>query len=52
MRENRKACMLLVGMPEGKRPLRRPRYKWFVIIKMDLGKIRGVDWNVLLQDTN
>jgi hypothetical protein len=27
MRVKRNACRILVGKPEGKRPLRRPRYK-------------------------
>jgi hypothetical protein len=38
---------LLVGQPEGKRPLRRPRCKLVDIIKMDLGEIgwgNGVIW--------
>jgi hypothetical protein len=32
--------------PEGKRPLRRPRYKWVDIIKMDLREIGwgGMNW--------
>jgi hypothetical protein len=29
---------VLVGKPEGKRPLGRPRYRWEAGIKMDLGK--------------
>jgi hypothetical protein len=38
--------MLLVGKPEGKLPLRRPRLKWVDNIKMDLGEISwgGMDW--------
>jgi hypothetical protein len=37
---------LLVGKPEGKRPLGRPRHKWVNNTKMDLGEIGwgGVDW--------
>ena len=31
----------LVGKPEGKRPLGRPRRKWEDIIKMDLQEVRG-----------
>jgi hypothetical protein len=31
--------MLLVGKPEGKRPLGRLRHRWVDNIKMDLGKI-------------
>jgi hypothetical protein len=30
---------LLVGKPEGKRPLGRPRCRWVDNIGMDLGKI-------------
>jgi hypothetical protein len=29
-------CRLLVGKPEGKKPLGRPRYRWVNNIKMDL----------------
>jgi hypothetical protein len=37
---------ILVGMPEGKRPLGRPRRRWVNNIKMDLGEIGwdGLDW--------
>jgi hypothetical protein len=43
---------LLVGKPEGKRPLGRPRRKWIDNIKMDLLGVRlgGVDWVGLAQD--
>jgi hypothetical protein len=36
----------LVGKPEGKRPLGRPRRRWEDGIRMDLGKIGwgSVDW--------
>jgi hypothetical protein len=33
------ACRLMLGKPEGKRPLGRPRCRWVDNIKMDLGKI-------------
>jgi hypothetical protein len=33
--EKRNACRVLVGKPEGKRPLRRPRRRWVDNIKMD-----------------
>jgi hypothetical protein len=36
MGEKRNAYRILVGMPEGKRPLGRPRCMWVVNIKMDL----------------
>jgi hypothetical protein len=35
----RKACRVLVGKPEGKRPIRRPRRRWEDNIKMDLREI-------------
>jgi hypothetical protein len=43
---------LLVGKPEGKRPLGRPRRKWIDKIKLDLLEIglRVVDWIGLAQD--
>jgi hypothetical protein len=34
MRQNRNACTVLAGKPEGKRPLRRPRHRWEDLIKM------------------
>jgi hypothetical protein len=42
----------LVGMPEVKRPLRRPRRRWEDNIKNDLREIRwgGMDWIDLAQD--
>jgi hypothetical protein len=36
MRETRNAYSILVGKPEGKRPLGRPRRRWVDNIKMDL----------------
>jgi hypothetical protein len=52
MGEKRNAYRLLVGKPEGKRPLGRPRRRWVDNIKMDLLEIGfgGVDWIVLAQD--
>jgi hypothetical protein len=46
MGENRNAYRTLVGKPEGKRSLGRPRCTWVDNIKMDLREIRwdGVDW--------
>jgi hypothetical protein len=37
---------LLVGKPEGKRPLGRPRCSWLDNIRMDLGEVgwSDVDW--------
>ena len=36
MGERRGACRVLVGKPEGKKPLGRPRHRWEDNIKMDL----------------
>jgi hypothetical protein len=43
---------ILVGNPEGRRPLGRPRRRWEDNIKMDLREIRfgDVDWINLAQD--
>ena len=43
---------VLVGKPEGKRPLGRPRRRWEDNIKMDLQEVRGgcADWMELVQD--
>jgi hypothetical protein len=43
MGEKSNAYMILVGKPEGKRPVRRPRRRWKDDIKMDLRK-DGVVW--------
>jgi hypothetical protein len=45
MGERRNAYGLLVGKPEGKRPLGRPRHRWVDNIRMDLGEAgwRDVD---------
>jgi hypothetical protein len=52
MGEKRNAYRILVGMPEGKRPLGRPRHRWEDNIRMDLGHIGwgGMDWIDLAQD--
>jgi hypothetical protein len=39
MEETRNAYRILVGKPEGKRPLGRPRRRWVENIKMDLREI-------------
>jgi hypothetical protein len=39
MGEKRNAYMILVGKPEGKRPLVRPRRRWMDNIKMDLREL-------------
>jgi len=43
--ERRGVYRVLVGKPEGKRPLGRPRYRWEDNIKMDLQEVgcRGMD---------
>ena len=45
---------ILVGKPEGKIPLGRPRRRWEDNIKMDLGEVRcgGMDWIELAQDSD
>jgi hypothetical protein len=52
MGENRNAYRILVGEPEGKRPLGGPRRTWVDSIKIDLREMEwcGVDWNDLAQD--
>jgi hypothetical protein len=50
--EGRLVCGVLVGRPEGKRPLGRPRRRWEDNIKMDLREIDidGTNWIQLAQD--
>jgi hypothetical protein len=50
--KKRNACRLLVGKPEGKRALGRPRPTWVNNIKMGLAEMGwgGVDWIGLAQD--
>jgi hypothetical protein len=52
MREDRKVYEVLVGKPEGKRPLERPRHRWEDGIRMHLKEsvFGGVDWIQLAQD--
>jgi hypothetical protein len=52
MGEKRNMYRLLVGKPEGKRPLGRPRHRWIDSIKLDLLEIglHVVDWIGLAQD--
>jgi hypothetical protein len=52
MGEKRTAYRLLVGKPEGKRPLGRPRCRWVDNIKMDLLETGwdSVEWIDLAQD--
>jgi hypothetical protein len=50
--EERKVYKVLVGKPEGKRPLGRPRRRWEDRIRMDVREIGlgGVDWTRLAQN--
>jgi hypothetical protein len=52
MGEKRNAYRILVGKPERKRPLGRPRHKWVNNITMDLRETTwgGMDWLHLSQD--
>jgi hypothetical protein len=52
MGETRNAYRILVGMPEGNRPLGRPSRRCVDNIKMDLREIGwdGVDWIDMAQD--
>jgi hypothetical protein len=42
MGEKRNACRILMGKPEGKRPLERPRCRWVKNIRIDL---REMGWD-------
>jgi hypothetical protein len=52
MWEERGMCRVLVGKPEGKRPLGRTRHRWEDNIRMDLQEVwcGSVDWIGLAQD--
>jgi hypothetical protein len=52
MGETRNEYRILVGKPEGKRPLERPRRRWVDNINIYLGEIGwdGMDWIDLAQD--
>jgi hypothetical protein len=52
--EKRNSYRLLVGKPEGKRPLGRPRSRLLDNIRMDLGEVEwgDVDWIGLAKDRN
>jgi hypothetical protein len=52
MGEKRNAYRLLVGKPEGKRPLGRPRRRWIDNTRMDLGEVKWDDvvWIGLAQE--
>ena len=49
MGEERDVCRVLVGKPDGRRPLGRPRRRWVDNIRMDLQEVGceytyGLDW--------
>jgi hypothetical protein len=52
MGEERKVYKVLVGKPDVKGPLKRPRRRWEDGIRMDLREtgLEGVDWIRLAQD--
>jgi hypothetical protein len=52
MWEKRNAYRLLVGKPEGRRPLGRPKRRWLDNIEMDLVEVGwgDMDWIGLAQD--
>jgi hypothetical protein len=52
--EKRTAYRLLVGKPEERRPLGRPRRRWVDNIRIDLVEVGwgGMDWIGLAQDRN
>ena len=46
--KRRGACRVLVGRPEGKRPLGRLRYRWEDNIKVDVQEVRQGAWTRLI----
>jgi hypothetical protein len=48
MGEARGAYRILVGRPEGRRPLGRPRSRWEYNIKMDLQEVGWEAWTGLI----
>jgi hypothetical protein len=52
MGERRGVYRILLGIPEGRRPLGRPRRRWEDNIKMDLREVgwESMDWTELTQD--
>jgi hypothetical protein len=56
MGERRGAYRALMGKPDGRRPLGRPRHRWEYNIKIDIREVGwgggGMDWIDLTQDMN
>jgi hypothetical protein len=54
MGEGRGVYRVLVGKPEGKRPLGRPRRRWEVNVKIDFQEVgcEGMAWTELSEDRN
>jgi hypothetical protein len=54
MEQTRNADKFCIGKSDGKRSLRRPRYRWEDNIRMDLKEIgwKCMDWMYLAQDRN
>jgi hypothetical protein len=52
MEERRGVSRVLVGKPEGKRPMGRPKRRWEENIKMDFQEVGygGTNWTELAQD--
>jgi hypothetical protein len=52
MGERRGVYRVLVGKPDGKRPLGRPRHRWEDDIKIDLQEVGygGMEWIELAQN--
>jgi hypothetical protein len=48
MGEGRGAYRVLVGRPEGRRPLERPRHRWRIILKWIFKKWDGGTWSGLI----
>jgi hypothetical protein len=50
----REVCRVLVGKPEGKRPLGRPRCRWEDNIRIDLQEVGcgGMDWIEIAKDSD
>jgi hypothetical protein len=48
MAEKRNVYRLLVGNPEGKRPLVRPRHRWVQLLRSILERYDGVLWTGLI----